>query len=125
MKHYYSDYLSAKIALEKSVASFFGLPSDCTRRYSDFLYELVEDGSVNCEQVLKTLIYWVSEDDIKVFLTKCPDMDFVDCSNFRNALYHARTDGNNEEFMDFVRSDVEHLNEVALEIGEEQIICEE
>lgn len=38
------------------------------REYSDMLFDMIEDGSVNAEELAKDLIYWLSEDDVKKYV---------------------------------------------------------
>ena len=38
------------------------------RHYSDMLYEMIEEGMVDAEQIAKDLIYWCSEDDIEHYM---------------------------------------------------------
>jgi len=38
------------------------------REYSDMLFDMIEDGAVDAEEIAKDLIYWCSEDDIKRFM---------------------------------------------------------
>ena len=38
------------------------------REYSDMLFDMIEDGSVDAKQIAEDLIYWCSEDDIKRYM---------------------------------------------------------
>ena len=38
------------------------------REYTDRLYDMVEDEIVDAKEILKSLMYWVSEDDIQRFM---------------------------------------------------------
>lgn len=38
------------------------------REYSDMLFDMIEDGTVDPEIIAKDLIYWCSEDEIKKYM---------------------------------------------------------
>lgn len=53
------------VTLEESL--FEDYDSD-GRHYSDMLFDMIEEGSVNVADIAKDLIYWCSEDDIKKYM---------------------------------------------------------
>lgn len=38
------------------------------REYTDMLFDMVEDGIVDAKEILQSLMYWCSEDDVKKFM---------------------------------------------------------
>ena len=42
--------------------------SDSGIEYRDMMYEMVENGEVDAEEILRDLIYWVTEDDMEEFM---------------------------------------------------------
>ena len=42
--------------------------SDSGIEYRDMMYEMVENGDVDAEEILRDLIYWVTEDDMEEFM---------------------------------------------------------
>ena len=36
--------------------------------YRDYLYDLIEDGSVDAKEIAQDLVYWVNERDLEKFL---------------------------------------------------------
>lgn len=54
----------AKVTLDESLFEDYGN----VREYSDMLFDMIEEGMVDAEEIAKDLIYWCSEDDIKRFM---------------------------------------------------------
>lgn len=109
--------LHEAIAIEKASADFLGFSEDCTRRYSDYLRDLVEEDAIDCKKVLQTLIYWVSEDEIKDFCVKSPDMNIIDCTDYELAKAYLEDSDELEAYEEHMREAVEAYNNKASEIG--------
>lgn len=109
--------LHEAIAIEKASADFLGFSEDSTRRYSDYLWDLVEEDAIDCKKVLQTLIYWASEDEIKTFCVKSPDMNIIDCTDYELAKAYLEDSDELEAYEEHMREAVEAYNNKASEIG--------
>lgn len=62
-KYFIRDFIRTKIFESKKLHE-----SDSGIEYRDMMYEMVENGDVDAEEILRDLIYWVTEDDMEEFM---------------------------------------------------------